>query len=106
MLPASQGPFAAQGQRYGELFKFFPEATVMGLFEPRYRSVRINPDPDDLVGAGEELILIRPTCAAMAEYQPLDVPVLTDPGEDTLCIQRDVALLAKPCPQSPLGSFS
>lgn len=55
----------------------------MGLFEPRYRSVRINPDPDDLVGAGDELILIRPTCAAMAEYQPLDVPVLTNPGEDS-----------------------
>ena len=71
----------AQGQRYGELFKFFPEATVMGLFEPRHRSVRINPDPDALVGPSDELVLMRPTCAALAEYQPLDVPVLTDPGE-------------------------
>ena len=60
----------------------------MGLFEPRHGSVRINPAPDDLVGPGDELILIRPTCAAMAEYQPLDVPVLTDPGEDMRCSQQ------------------
>ena len=60
----------------------------MGLFEPQYGGVRINPDPDDLVGAADELILIRPTCAAMAEYQPLDVPVLTDPGEDIPCSQQ------------------
>ena len=69
-----------QGLRYGDLFKYFADATVMGLFEPGARSVRINPHPDELVGVGDELILMRPTSAAAAEYQPLDVPVLTDPG--------------------------
>ncbi len=85
----------AQGLRYGDLFKYFVDATVMGLYEQGERRVRVNPGPDEVVGPDDELIIIRPTSASAAEYVPLDVPVLTDPGAESVglvpfCSSRDL----------------
>jgi hypothetical protein len=66
--------------RFGELFRMFPDAIILGLCDKTSGHAVLNPSPDSLLGPHDALIMMRPTSVAEVLYKPLKEPLAVDAG--------------------------
>lgn len=64
-----------QGMRFGELYRVFPDAIVLGLSDKASGKAVLNPSSETLVGPNDSLIMMRPTSIPDDLYKPLLVPL-------------------------------
>ena len=96
MLPTTQN--VLQGVRFGDLYKYFPDAIVLGLSDKDTGKSVLNPDPCTVIGPDDNLVLMRPSAIPNAVYQPLRTAMHADLGRH-LC-SFSVGLLSTKCPSS------
>ena len=70
----------AQGRRCEELFSFFPDGIVLGLWNTRSRQCFLAPAEDRIVTADDALIIMRDTSAARGDYAATEEPAEVDIG--------------------------
>ena len=70
-----------QGRRCGDLYRYFPDGIVLGLWNRRSRRYFLLPPEDRVVNADDLLIIMRSTSAARADYGPALRPHKVDIGE-------------------------
>ena len=69
-----------QGLHFGDLYKYFPDAIVLGLSDKDTGRSVLNPDPATVIGPDDNLVLMRPSSVPSAVYQPLKKALHTDLG--------------------------
>lgn len=69
------------GLPFGELFKYFPDGTVLGLYDTEKEKCSINPRTDRLVTETSDLVMLHPTSVRAAEYRPSLFPADAEIGE-------------------------
>ena len=71
---------ASQGLHFGDLYKYFPDAIVLGLSDKDTGRSVLNPNPSTVIGPDDNLVLMRPSAIPTAAYQPLRTALRTDLG--------------------------
>eukprot|EP00884_Botryococcus_braunii_P018197 jgi/Botrbrau1/5060/Bobra.37_1s0025.1 len=69
------------GLSFGELFKYFPDGTVLGLYDFEREKCQINPPPHTLVTETSEIVLLHPTSFPGSEYRPTLYPKEVEIGD-------------------------
>lgn len=70
-----------QGRPYGPIFKFFPDAIVLGVCNPVTGQCDVNPAASRIIEKGDHLVLMRPTNVSQRAYGPSRKAVVVSPGE-------------------------
>ncbi len=65
---------------FGDLYKYFPDAIVLGLSDKDTGRSVLNPDPATIIGPDDNLVLMRPSSIPSAVYQPLKKALRTNLG--------------------------
>ena len=69
-----------QGVCFGDLYKYFPDAIVLGISDKDTGKSVLNPDPCTIIGPDDNLVLMRPSAIPNAVYQPLRTAMHADLG--------------------------
>lgn len=56
---------------FSELYKYFPDAIVLGLSDKETGKSVLNPDPSTIISSDDSLILMRPSSIPTKDYKPL-----------------------------------
>ncbi|CAL8470852.1 g10394 [Coccomyxa elongata] len=70
-----------QGMRFGELYRVFPDAIVLGVSDKVTGKTKLNPPADFQIGPDESLVLMRPTTISETDYRPLRTPLDVEIGD-------------------------
>ena len=57
--------------RFGELFRLFPDAIVLGVGDRATGKAVLNPPADRRIGPDDTLVMMRPTSIKETDYKPL-----------------------------------
>ena len=57
--------------RFGELFRLFPDAIVLGVGDRATGKAVLNPPADRHIGPDDTLVMMRPTSIKETDYKPL-----------------------------------
>ena len=96
MLPTIQN--VLQGVHFGDLYKYFPDAIVLGISDKDTGKSVLNPDPCTVIGPDDNLVLMRPSAIPTAVYQPLRTAMHADLGRHLRIFS--VGLTSIKCPSS------
>ncbi|KAL4421222.1 hypothetical protein ABPG75_010513 [Micractinium tetrahymenae] len=69
-----------EGRAFGELFRYFPDAIVVGVANEKQRTHQLNPPPETAVGPDDEIITLRPESVPPGEYRVLAEAMPADLG--------------------------
>ncbi|CAK0782676.1 hypothetical protein CVIRNUC_005871 [Coccomyxa viridis] len=67
--------------RFGDLYKYFPDAIVLGTSDKETGKSVLNPNPDTVIGPDDNLVLMRPSSIPNTTYMPLKQPMHVEPGD-------------------------
>ncbi|EIE20310.1 hypothetical protein COCSUDRAFT_67575 [Coccomyxa subellipsoidea C-169] len=72
---------AVQGMHFGELYRMFPDAIILGISDKVTGKTILNPPAETLLGPDDSLVLMRPTSIPEDDYRPLRKPLDVDLGD-------------------------
>ena len=75
------GGACLQSVKFGDLYKYFPDAIVLGTSDKETGKSVLNPNPETIIGPDDNLILMRPSSIPNADYMPLKQPMHVQLGK-------------------------
>ena len=74
------------GKQFQDLPFYFPDGIVFGLVNHNSRKVKMNPPPQTIVEAEDELLIVRPTNLPGGIYKAATRPAVRDAGLPSACL--------------------